>query len=310
MLPVDWWAPLQSCVGCSLSSLRIFELVKVQMSRLAVCLLFAVAAASDLANSTTTPSPLGNASDLVFSTTTPSPLANSSDLANSTTTPSPQTTPPGVTSASRSPCSLPPADSPGLLVSDKALPGMLADLLPGTEMLQDIKELSARLGERGGAPFALVGVAVSADVNATDVEVLRSYVERGGLLVIMGGTNTRRLLNNLFGWNLEDAYSGWWRAPAGNLSGTCFDMEEISMLEPERESRQVGLLLGFTPTLISSLPPAARAIYSSASGSHAAVAEVGAGRVVWFAADWGGETWNKALPPPLKPQLQPLTPTR
>ena len=253
------------------------------MPRLAVCLLFfAVAAASDLANSTTTPSTLGNASDLENSTTTPSPLANACDLAKLATTPPP---------LSISPCSLPPAESPGgLLVSNKSLPGELAALLPGTEMLQDMKGLAARLGERGEAPFALVGAAVSADVNASDVAAVRCYVERGGLLVVMGGTNTSRLLNAIFGWELTTYRPDvWWRAFAGVVSGSCFDMEETPVLNPKEQPQWL------QPTRISSLPAKAYSVYSSASDSHVAVAEVGNGRVVWFAADWGGVRYNQAL---------------
>ena len=195
--------------------------------------------------------------------------------------------------AASTPCSLPPAEGPGgLVVSDKALPDALAVLLPGTEMLPDFKALVARLGEREEAPFALVRTweAVSADVNPTDLAVVRGYVKRGGLLVVMGGSGTSRLLNELFGWELvSNTPEDWWRALAGNVSGTCFDMEEIPVLNRGEASQH------FEPTSLSSLPPEARSIYSSSSDSHLAVAEVGAGRVVWFAADWGGATCNDAL---------------
>jgi len=180
------------------------------------------------------------------------------------------------------PCSLPPADGPGgLLVSDKALPSDLAVLLPSTEMLEGIEALAARLGE-GEAPFALVrmwqGAAVSPDdVNPTALAAVRGYVERGGLLVVMGGTDTSWLLNALFGWELVTYHpDDWWRALAFNVSDTCFDMEEIPVLNREDESHYA------EPTKLSSLPPEARSIYSSAD-SHVAVAQVGAGRVVWFA---------------------------
>ena len=195
--------------------------------------------------------------------------------------------------AANTPCSLPPTRGPGgLLVSDVALPdGLLDILLPGTELLQDIEALAARLGERGEVPFALVRMwDGSADDNPTDLAAVRTYVERGGLLVAMGGTDTSRLLNNLFGWEIVTYKpDDWWRALASDVSGTCFDMEVIPMLEPYEEPHFAA------PTKLSSLPPEARSIYSSASDSHAAVAEVGAGRVVWFATDWGGTTWNNAL---------------
>jgi hypothetical protein len=156
------------------------------------------------------------------------------------------------------PCSLPPAGGPGgLLVSDAALPSELTALLPGTEMLQDIKALAVRLGEREETPFALVRMwDGSADVNKTDLAVVRTYVERGGLLVVMGGNNTSRLLNDIFGWEIFSYKpDDWWRALSSNVSGTCFDMEEIPVLEREEEPHFAA------PTKLSSLPPEARSIY-------------------------------------------------
>jgi len=160
--------------------------------------------------------------------------------------------------AASTPCSLPPARGPGgLLVSDAALPSELAALLPGTELLQDIEALAARLGERGEAPFALVRMWYgSTDVDSTDLAVVRTYVERGGLLVVMGGTNSSRLLNDLFGWEIVSyTPDEWWRALSSNVSGTCFDMEEIPVLERKEEPHFAA------PTKLSSLPPEARSIY-------------------------------------------------
>ena len=204
--------------------------------------------------------------------------------------------------AASTPCSLPPVGGPGgLLVSDTALPSDLAVLLPGTEMLQDIKALAARLGEGGEAPFALVrmpreGAAVSADdVNSTDLVSLRGYVERGGLLVVVGGGtvtefkptggvmpgavgagyhddhqthHTSQLLNAIFGWELQTYQPDWWHLGlAGNVSGTCFGMEEIPALRPvgrhlPNPNPEGGLWPYVEPTKISSLPPEARSIYS------------------------------------------------
>ena len=207
--------------------------------------------------------------------------------------------------AASTPCSLPP--SGGLLVSDVTWPTELADLLPGTEMLQDINALVARLGDHGEAPFAVIRTRVTdvaVGVTATGLAQIKSYVERGGLLVVMGGNvmggndtlSTGQvagswLLNELFGWNLlRDEKEVWSMAFCVHASGTCFDVAEIPSLYPESDG-----ISWIEPTSISSLPPTARAIYISASSSYAAVAEVGAGRVVWFAADWGGNTWNQAL---------------
>jgi hypothetical protein len=208
--------------------------------------------------------------------------------------------------AASTPCSLPP--SGGLLVSDVTWPTELEDLLPGTEMLQDINALVARLGDHGEAPFAVIRTRVTdvaAGVTATGLAQIKSYVERGGLLVVMGGNVIRNdtltpgevagswLLNELFGWNLRSQVWStpnqvWSMAFCVNASGTCFDVEEIPSLWPENHG-------WVEPISISSLPPAAHAIYISASSSYAAVAEVGAGRVVWFAADWGSNAWNQAL---------------
>jgi len=201
--------------------------------------------------------------------------------------------------AANTPCSLPLAGRPGgLLVSDVAWPGELSDLLPGTEVLHDIKALATRL-EFEGAPFVVVrmrGTDFSRGAHATDLAVVRRYVDGGGLLVVMGGTDTSWLLNDLFGWRLRQHRADrWWRALGADAPGadvwgaTCFDMAENPVLEHEQESYHV------EPTHISSLPPASHAIYKSGSDSYASVAGVGAGLVVWFAADWGGDTWNQGM---------------
>jgi len=116
------------------------------------------------------------------------------------------------------------------------------------------------------------------DMSPDDEAGLRSYVENGGSLLVMGAGFNTRLLNTVFGWGLQ-----WSRNPSPNyllasgLNGTVFEGGPASLASPSSTSAWGS----------SSLPALTTPIYQSGNGfTTVFVTEVGSGQVGVLGWDW------------------------
>jgi len=122
-------------------------------------------------------------------------------------------------------------------------------------------------------------------LSANDRAVVSNFVQNGGSIILFGdyGENSIRVLNTVFGLNLQADYQSFGEAftRSTGVYGTEFadDPEDIPL-----NYYTVGLRSG-------SLPPTGRSLYEEGSRSGAALVEWGGGVVIYL-----GWSWSDARP--------------